>query len=130
MSREHDFILHCPVCDGMKTHAHCAGELRAQLAAAERERDAEYKVRKYVIHAIEGQGLPPELPDNGWGVITDAHSLYEKWQHEHTRAERTEKALRLAAGMISTLPEWSDKHPQDAYDWIVAQSEADSNPTP
>ena len=40
--------------------------------------------------------------------------------------ERLDKALRIAAGVVSTLPGWSDKHPQEAYDWIVAQSQTDA----
>jgi hypothetical protein len=50
-------------------------ELRAKLDAAVRERDAEYKVRKHVLHALSGQGLPKVLPEHGYGVIEDAHRL-------------------------------------------------------
>jgi hypothetical protein len=47
------------------------------------------------------------------------------------RAERDEarRALRIAAGVVSTMKVWSDKHPQDAYDWIVAQAQTDASRT-
>jgi hypothetical protein len=35
------------------------------------------------------------------------------------RLEAAEKALRLAAGMISTQPPYADKHPQEAYDDLI-----------
>lgn len=46
-------------------------ELRAEV-------DAEYAVRKHVLHALSGQGLPRVLPENGHGVITDAHALFNR----------------------------------------------------
>ena len=36
--------------------------------------------------------------------------------------EMFRRALRFAAGYISTQEEWADKHPQEAYDWICEES--------
>jgi hypothetical protein len=43
--------------------------------------------------------------------------------------DEARRALRIAAGVISTMKVWSDKHPQDAYDWIVAQAQTDASRT-
>lgn len=32
-------------------------------------------------------------------------------------------ALNLAAGYISATPGWTDRHPMDAYDWLIAEAE-------
>lgn len=47
------------------------------------------------------------------------------------RLRLVERALRMAAGVISTLPNWSEKHPQETYEWLVAmaQEEATSDAT-
>jgi len=34
------------------------------------------------------------------------------------RNNALEQQLMFAAGVISTLPEWSGKHPQEALEWI------------
>jgi hypothetical protein len=60
----------------------------AKLDAAERERDAEYAVRKHVIHALEGQGLPKVMPEHGHGVIQNAYRLYN--EASQLRAKLTE----------------------------------------
>jgi len=41
----------------------------------------------------------------------------------------TERALRFAAGIISTMPSYSQKHPQEIYDWILSKATAGSEPT-
>lgn len=43
----------------------------------------------------------------------------------HLKAENQKlaRALWRAAGYISATKGWTDKHPQDAYDWLLAQSE-------
>ena len=35
------------------------------------------------------------------------------------RIEELERALRVAAGYISTKEGHNDQHPQDVYDWII-----------
>ncbi len=32
--------------------------------------------------------------------------------------QKLEKQLRFAAGVISTMPDWSDKHPEEVLVWI------------
>ena len=39
------------------------------------------------------------------------------------RIEKLEKALRVAAGYISTFPPHTDQHPQDVYDWILKEAD-------
>jgi hypothetical protein len=34
---------------------------------------------------------------------------------------RTETALRFAAGLISTEPRWAGKHPEECYQWLLAE---------
>lgn len=35
-----------------------------------------------------------------------------------SKIEELEQQLRFAAGVISTMPQWSDKHPEEALEWI------------
>lgn len=39
--------------------------------------------------------------------------------------ERTEKALRFAAGIISTYPPHNDQHPLDVYEWLLKEADYD-----
>jgi uncharacterized protein YlxP (DUF503 family) len=59
------------------------------------------------------------------------HKSSLEWQQRYNIAiaERNDarRALRIAAGVVSTMKVWSDKHPQDAYDWIVAQAQTDAS---
>mgnify|MGYP000078228897 CR=1 FL=1 len=82
--------------------------------AAVRERDAEYEVRRLVLYALSGQGLPRVLPDKGHGVITDAHQLYERAvaaerERDAMREERDQAIARVnqwvKAAMYSTMPD-------------------------
>ena len=52
-----------------------AERIVAQLATAVAERDVQYAVRKQVLFALEGQGLPRVMPEDGHGVIQEAHNL-------------------------------------------------------
>jgi hypothetical protein len=36
------------------------------------------------------------------------------------------KALRVAAGIISTYPPHVDQHPEDVYNWIIKESDYDN----
>lgn len=39
--------------------------------------------------------------------------------HVLSERDQQERALRFAAGMISTQPGWSDKHPEEAFKFIT-----------
>jgi hypothetical protein len=83
-------------------------EAKALLAALDRvtaERDAEYHVRKCVLWALEGQGLPKELPEHGYGVIEMAHRMRSE-RDAATTAER-ERIRRIVARMGKN-EQWGD----------------------
>ena len=40
--------------------------------------------------------------------------------------ERTEKALRFAAGIISTYPPHDIQHPLEVYEWILKEADYDN----
>jgi hypothetical protein len=46
-------------------------------------------------------------------------------ENKMNQLELTEKALRIAAGMISTQPPYADKHPQNVYDDLMRMAEED-----
>lgn len=59
----------------------------------------------------------------------DSSNLSAQNSYQAMRIEELErdlaaaqKALRIAAGLISTIPPWDTKHPQDAYDFIVNEA--------
>ena len=58
--------------------------------------------------------------DNVWDCVAELTRQRDTARRERDDARR---ALRFAAGVVSTMKVWSDKHPQDAYDWIVAQAQ-------
>lgn len=40
--------------------------------------------------------------------------------------ERTAKALRFAAGIISTYPPHDEQHPLDVYEWLLKEADYDN----
>jgi len=42
------------------------------------------------------------------------------------KIERFERALRFAAGIISTYPPHVDQHPEEVYNWIIKESDYDN----
>ena len=52
-------------------------------------------------------------------------SLQYDFEQIHDEYKRLERALKIAAGLISTMEGHSHKHPQDVYKWLV--KEADTN---
>ncbi len=93
-------------------------ELREELARAMMERDlteralttvtaereAEYEVRKHVLRALEGQGLPSVMPDKGHGVIQDAYNLHERCMlAERARAQLVQDSCENALVPVSLL---------------------------
>ena len=40
--------------------------------------------------------------------------------------ERLQRALRFAAGIISTYPPHVDQHPEEVYNWIIKESDYDN----
>lgn len=84
-----------------------ADDIRSLVSALDRvtrERDAEYYVRKCVLWALEGQGLPKELPEHGYGVIEMAHRMRTE-RDAATTAER-DRIRHAVAGMVK--PELPD----------------------
>lgn len=53
----------------------------------------------------------------------DKMQLWDAADRQQTKIEKLEKALRFAAGIISTYPPHVDQHPQDVYDWIIKESQ-------
>lgn len=53
------------------------------------------------------------------------HVLKENVYQTFKQMERLDKALRFAAGLISTYPPYDNSHPQDVYDWILREVDAD-----
>lgn len=52
----------------------------------------------------------------------DKMQLWDAADKQQAEIEKLKKALRLAAGIISTYPPHTDKHPQDVYDWIIHEA--------
>ncbi len=44
--------------------------------------------------------------------------------------EQLEKMLRMAAGLISTMPGWADKHPQAVMEWLADETRKDGETKP
>ncbi len=51
--------------------------------------------------------------------------LKENVYYTYKQMERYEKALRFAAGMLSTVPQYQDRHPQEIFDMILNEVDAD-----
>jgi len=53
-----------------------------------------------------------------WDDCKEAHNAFQD-REAADRIEELERALRVAAGYISTKEGHADQHAQDVYDWIV-----------
>lgn len=51
--------------------------------------------------------------------------LEAKEGHNLQRIKKLEKVLRIAVGIISTYPPFTDKHPLDVYDQILQEANED-----
>jgi hypothetical protein len=49
-------------------------------------------------------------------LITEA--IEQGRRESRARAEAAEKALRIAAGLISTMDEHKHKHPEEVLEWV------------
>lgn len=88
-----DFIAHART-DIPLLLAHIESQAR-RVEEVTKERDAEYYVRKLVLFALEGQGLPAKLPMNGFGVIQDANKLRQDRDSLRTQLSTAKGAIRV-----------------------------------
>ena len=44
---------------------------------------------------------------------------FDELRAQDDKIERLQAALRCAAGYISTTDGYTDRHPQDVYDWLI-----------
>ena len=49
-------------------------------------------------------------------------SLQYDFEQIHDEYKRLDRAMKIAAGLISTMEGHSHKHPQDVYKWLVKEA--------